>query len=102
MQMARENEDPVRLMGPMDPSLLTLEGPNLVGFDNRFNSSQVRNELGWRPRIPYADAMARIARQWTQMKQTSWLLGPRTKQNRRTNLYGRGCRSPNAKNKTGT
>lgn len=60
---ARANEDPERLIGPKSPEIPMLEGLNLVGFDNRIEASRIRTELGWRPRIAYADAMAEIAAQ---------------------------------------
>jgi len=66
MTMALENENPVQLIGPRDTSLPTLEGLNLVGFDNRFDATRIRSELGWSPCIHYRDAIKTIARQWTQ------------------------------------
>jgi hypothetical protein len=60
MDMARANEDPARLIGPKDPSVPMLEGLNLVGFDNRIDSSRIRAELGWRPRMPYVLALAEM------------------------------------------
>ena len=55
---ARANERPADLVGPADPALPTLEGLNLIGFDNRIDASRLRCELGWRPRRTYADVMA--------------------------------------------
>lgn len=63
MRAARANEDPARLVGPRDPAIPMLEGLNLVGFSNRIDSSRIRNELGWRPRIGYEEAMVMIAAQ---------------------------------------
>lgn len=64
LRMANENETPSRLMGPKDIALPTLEGLNLVGFDNRFDAARIRSELGWAPRIRYEDAISQMARQW--------------------------------------
>ena len=36
---ATANEDPANLIPPRDPNLPTLEGLNLVGFDNSFDAS---------------------------------------------------------------
>lgn len=57
MAVAGANEDPAALVGPRDPSLPTLEGLNLVGFDNRISSERIRDEIGWVPRKTYADAI---------------------------------------------
>jgi nucleoside-diphosphate-sugar epimerase len=53
LEAVRANEDPAALIGPRDPALPLLEGLNLVGFDNRIDSSRIRAELGWHPRIAY-------------------------------------------------
>jgi nucleoside-diphosphate-sugar epimerase len=63
MEMIRANEDPPGLIGPKDPNLPMLEGLNLVGFDNRIDSQRIRTELGWAPRMTYADAMAEMRQQ---------------------------------------
>lgn len=55
------NEDPARLVEPRDAGLPSMEGLNLVGFDNRIDASRIRAELGWAPRLGYAEAMAAIA-----------------------------------------
>lgn len=55
------NEDPARKIPPRDPALGTMEGLNLVGFDNRIDSNRIRKELGWRPLIGYAQALDEIA-----------------------------------------
>ena len=57
----RANENPARLEGPRDAALPSLEGLNLVGFSNLIDSSRIRSELGWRPRLNYAAALAAIA-----------------------------------------
>lgn len=64
LAMVAANEDPAALVEPRDPALPSMEGLNLVGFDNRIDSKRVRAELGWRPRVSYAEAMASIAEQW--------------------------------------
>jgi nucleoside-diphosphate-sugar epimerase len=58
------NEDPANLVEPMDPNLPSLEGLNLVGFDNRIDSDRIRSELGWSPRFGYEEAMTEIGAQW--------------------------------------
>ena len=55
---ARDNEDPAECIGPADPAVPSLEGLNLIGFDNRIDASRIRAELGWRPRRRYAEVMA--------------------------------------------
>lgn len=59
------NEDPASLIAPKDPTLLSLEGLNLVGYNNCFASDRIRAELGWRPRVGYADALAEMRRQFS-------------------------------------
>lgn len=58
------NEDPANLVGPKDPALPSMEGLNLVGFSNRIDSSRIRAELGWLPRVGYAAAMDQIRARW--------------------------------------
>ncbi|WP_205480048.1 NAD-dependent epimerase/dehydratase family protein [Sphingomonas arenae] len=55
---AEANERPEDLVGPSDLSLPSLEGLNLIGFDNRIDASRIREELGWEPRVRYEYAMA--------------------------------------------
>lgn len=57
MAQALANEDPARCIGQSDPAMPSLEGLNLVGFDNRISSSRLRRELGWAPRIAYPEAL---------------------------------------------
>ena len=57
---ALANEKPAALVGPRDPNVPTLEGLNLVGYNNRIDASRIRGELGWHPRIPYAQAIAEV------------------------------------------
>jgi 2-alkyl-3-oxoalkanoate reductase len=64
LAVVNANEDPANLVEPKDPNLPSLEGLNLVGFDNRIDSSRIRSELGWMPRIGYYQAMAEIRTQW--------------------------------------
>lgn len=70
MAAARANENPATLEAPKDLQIPSLEGLNLVGYDNRFPATRIRNELGWRPRILYAEAIAEMAEQ-LKTKQTS-------------------------------
>jgi nucleoside-diphosphate-sugar epimerase len=58
------NEDPANLGEPNDPNLPSMEGLNLVGFDNRIDSSRIREELGWSPCIGYDAALSEIRTQW--------------------------------------
>lgn len=62
LALIEANEDPARKIPPRDPSLGSMEGLNLVGFDNRIDSSRIRRELGWVPRRNYPDAIEEIAR----------------------------------------
>lgn len=59
------NEDPSTCREPADPALPSMEGLNLVGYDNRIDASRIRDELGWRPGITYADAIRAIAADWS-------------------------------------
>ena len=56
------NEDPAALIGPRDPALPSLEALNLIGFSNRIDAGRIRAELGWHPRVTYAEAMAEMTR----------------------------------------
>lgn len=60
---ATANEDPANLIPPRAPNVPTLEGLNLVGFDNRFDASLIRNDLGWHPRLAYAEAIKAMAQE---------------------------------------
>lgn len=60
---ARANEDPAQLIAPRDPGLPTLEGLNLVGFDNRIDAGLIRRTLGWQPRVRYREAIGAMAGQ---------------------------------------
>jgi 2-alkyl-3-oxoalkanoate reductase len=64
LAMVSANEDPANLVEPRDPSLFSMEGLNLVGFDNRIDAARIRAELGWQPRVGYAEAMQEIVRSW--------------------------------------
>jgi 2-alkyl-3-oxoalkanoate reductase len=64
LAIVRANEDPANLVEPKDPNLPSMEGLNLVGFDNRIDASRILAELGWVPRISYNDAMREIDRSW--------------------------------------
>ena len=61
---ALANEDPAALIGPRAHDLPTLEGLNLVGYNNRIDAARIREELGWRPRVQYLQAIEEIARTW--------------------------------------
>ncbi len=64
LAVVHANEDPRSLAEPKDPNLPSLEGLNLVGFDNRIDCSRIRAELGWMPQIGYDEAMTAIRMQW--------------------------------------
>ncbi len=66
---AQANEDPARCVSQADPAVPSLEGLNLVGFDNRIDSSRVRHELGWAPRISYSQALAKMRTQLAKKDQ---------------------------------
>ncbi|MBY0285063.1 MAG: NAD(P)-dependent oxidoreductase [Sphingomonas sp.] len=66
LAMVNANEDPANLVEPKDPNLPSMEGLNLVGFDNRIDSSRIRAELSWSPQVGYAQAMQDIAKQWAE------------------------------------
>lgn len=57
---ARANEDPATCREPADPALPSLEGLNLIAYDNRIDASRIRAELGWRPALSYADALTEM------------------------------------------
>lgn len=57
MTAALANEDPAALVEPRDPTVLPLEALNLIGSDNRFASSRIRDELSWSPRVTYEEAL---------------------------------------------
>lgn len=61
LALIASNEDPANLVEPKDPHLPSMEGLNLVGFDNRIDSSRVRSELGWLPSVRYSAALRQIA-----------------------------------------
>ena len=64
LAIVNANENPANLVEPIDPSLLSMEGLSLVGFDNRIDSRRIRTELGWYPRIGYDDATTEMRAQW--------------------------------------
>lgn len=57
---ALANEDPARLVAPKDETMLPLEALNIIGSDNRFDATRIRSDLGWSPRVSYADGLAEI------------------------------------------
>ncbi len=71
LDVVRANEDPASLLEPRDPALPLMEGLNLVGFSNRIDAGAIRRELGWAPRVTYAEAMAEIVREWAARQSTS-------------------------------
>lgn len=64
LEVVAANEDPANLVPPRDPALPSMEGLNLVGFSNRIDAAAIRRDLGWTPRVTYAEAMSAIARDW--------------------------------------
>ncbi|MEE8312591.1 MAG: NAD(P)-dependent oxidoreductase [Candidatus Binatia bacterium] len=59
-EAALANEVPAGLVEPKDPLALPLEALNLIGSDNRFDTTRIRTELGWAPRVSYAEGLAEI------------------------------------------
>lgn len=66
LDVVHDNEDLANLIEPRNPALPSMEGLNLVGFSNRIDTGAIRRELGWAPRLTYAEAMAAIARDWAE------------------------------------
>lgn len=56
------NEDPANKIPPKNAALGSMEGLNLVGFDNRIDASRIRAELGWSPGVTYSDALCEMQR----------------------------------------
>lgn len=67
LAIVNANEDPANMIEPKDPNLPSMEGLNLVGFDNRIDSARIRAEVGWKPLIGYAEAMVTIGRDWREV-----------------------------------
>jgi len=59
-QAALANEDPANLVLAKDPALLPLEALNLIGSDNRFDTTRIRRDVDWSPRVGYDEAIAEI------------------------------------------
>lgn len=57
LDLAHANEDPAALIGPRDAHLPTLEGLNLIGYENLISSAHIRRVIGWSPKRTYADAL---------------------------------------------
>lgn len=64
LAIVQVNEDPANLVELRDSQLPSMEGLNLVGFDNRIDAARIRAELGWSPRVDYRQAMNDIASKW--------------------------------------
>lgn len=60
IRAAREHENPSRLEAMDGMPTFPLEILNLVGYDNRFESAKLREELGWQPTFTYDDALLEI------------------------------------------
>jgi nucleoside-diphosphate-sugar epimerase len=60
IQAAREHENPAKLEAMEGMPTIPLELLNLIGYDNRFDTKKLREELGWQPHFTYAEAMAEI------------------------------------------
>lgn len=63
LDAAKANENPADLVGPQNAAVPSLEGLNLVGFNNRFPATRIRRELGWRPSFTYAQALSEMQSQ---------------------------------------
>jgi len=57
---ARQFENPEKLQTTQDMPTMPLEIINLIGYDNRFDSARIRDELGWKPHFSYEEALAEI------------------------------------------
>jgi hypothetical protein len=64
LAMVNDNEDPANLVEPKDPNRFSMEGLNLVDFDNRIDASRLCAELGRQPRICYTDAFHEVVQSW--------------------------------------
>ncbi len=60
LSAARANENPAQHEDQKDPGILSLEAINLIGSDNRFDTSRITSELGWTPRVSYQAALQEI------------------------------------------
>lgn len=60
---ARQFENPEKLQAMQEMSAIPLEMINLIGYDNRFDCSRIRDELGWNPQFSYEDGLAEIRRE---------------------------------------
>lgn len=61
--VARQFENPEKLQAMQEMSAIPLEMINLIGYDNRFDCSRIRDELGWNPQFSYEDGLAEIHRE---------------------------------------
>ncbi|MCP4007232.1 MAG: NAD(P)-dependent oxidoreductase [bacterium] len=57
---AREHEDPENLKAMEGMPSIPFEFLNLIGYSNRFETRKLREELGWRPKVSYEEAMGEI------------------------------------------
>ena len=57
---ARQFENPEKLETTQDMPTMPLEMINLIGYDNRFDCTRIRDELGWKPHFGYEEALAEI------------------------------------------
>jgi len=60
LQAAREHENPEKLEAMEGMPTYPLEILNLIGSDNRFDTTRLRDELGWQPTFSYAEALKEI------------------------------------------
>ncbi len=65
---ARRSEIPERHIVPDEYTTLPLATLALIGSDNRFPTTKLRSELGWRPAVDYDAALREIAGSYTALK----------------------------------
>jgi len=57
---AQQHENPEALIAPGPEVVITLEGLSMVGHSNRYDSSKIKNMLGWAPQVSYETGFAQI------------------------------------------
>jgi len=63
--IARQSKIPEQRIVPEQYSSIPLATVALIGSDNRFPTTKLRSELGWRPAVDYNAALRKIAGSYT-------------------------------------